>query len=109
MKGTIKNKEEIDFIFKKGNKINTKSILILIDENKQREPLGRVAFVAGKKLGNSPKRNYAKRIMRHAFYEANIDIKNTNIIFVAKKNILNTNFLLVVKDIKTSLKSLNKI
>ncbi len=109
MKDTIKNKKYIDFLFKNGKKISTKTILIIVDENKQRVPLGRVAFIAGKKIGNSPKRNYAKRIMRHAFYEANINIKNLNIIFVAKKNILNSNFLSVIDDIKFSINSLNKL
>lgn len=101
MKGTIKSKAEIDSLFNTGEKINGRSLLIIARGNEQRGRLGRVAFVAGKKLGNSPTRNRAKRILRHAAREAGFPLDGMDIVLVAKKRILDMRFDQVVGDMKS--------
>ena len=46
---------------------------------------GRVAFIAGKKLGNAVWRNKAKRRMRAIARDLNVSWENKDVIFLAKK------------------------
>lgn len=61
--------------------------LIVLDA--QHDPSGRVAFIAGKKNGNAVWRNAAKRRMRALYSELDGPWCGFDIIFLAKRNILN--------------------
>lgn len=52
----------------------------------------KVAFVAGKKVGNAVKRNRAKRVLRAHFIIHSNQISNHSYILVAKPQILNQTF-----------------
>lgn len=94
MKGTIKSSRDLESLFKSSKKIKSNGILLLIDsKSKERgRNNGRVAFVAGKKIGNSPKRNYAKRIMRSVAKDLNLPCDGFDIVFVANSRIFNFSY-----------------
>jgi ribonuclease P protein component len=68
---TIKSTREIDTIFRTANRIAHPLLIALISstpEGRGRE--GRVAFVAGKKLGGAVWRNRSKRVLRETVRRA---------------------------------------
>jgi ribonuclease P protein component len=66
-----------------------------------------VGFTASKKVGNSVKRNFAKRRLRAAFIEAQDSLCDGIYVFVAKKELLDTPFLEVKKSLNYALKKLD--
>lgn len=68
---TIKSSREIDTIFRQARRVAHPLVTALIastPEGRGRE--GRVAFVAGKRLGNAVIRNRSKRVLRAALARA---------------------------------------
>jgi len=50
---------------------------------------GRVAFVAGRKVGKAVQRNRARRLMRAAWNDVSTDVRmGSDLVFVARKAIL---------------------
>lgn len=68
---TLKAPSEIDALFKTGRRGSTDLIVVLSATTPTRRgPLGRVVFVAGKKLGGAVMRNRCKRVLREAVKRA---------------------------------------
>ena len=66
----IKSSEQISELFSQGKRVSAKEIRIIYKKHdEQRDPCGRVAFIAGKKLGNAVVRNRSKRVMREVARE----------------------------------------
>lgn len=64
---TIKSSREIDTVFKTASRVAHPIVIALVLRTPEgRDQSGRVAFVAGKKLGNAVKRNRCKRVLRAA-------------------------------------------
>lgn len=64
---TIKSSEQISEVFNLGTRFSSGEIRIIVKKtDEQRDPSGRVAFIAGKKLGNAVVRNRSKRVLREA-------------------------------------------
>ena len=64
---TIKSSREIDAIFRTATRVAHPLLIALIAQTPEgRGPSGRVAFIAGKKLGNAVLRNRCRRVMREA-------------------------------------------
>lgn len=62
---TIKSNKEVDRLFKEGKRVSHPLVVTLISETPEKRDLyGRVAFVAGKKLGNAVFRNRCRRVLR---------------------------------------------
>jgi len=62
---TIKSSREIDRIFQQATRVAHPLIIVLVSATPEgRDQSGRVAFVAGKKLGNAVHRNRCKRVLR---------------------------------------------
>ena len=62
---TIKSTTEIDALFQRGTRASESEVVVLAGATPTgRGPEGRVAFVAGKKLGSAVRRNRAKRVLR---------------------------------------------
>jgi len=65
--GTIKSSREIDTVFREARRSAHPIIILLATNTPQgRGQAGRVAFIAGKKLGNAVVRNRSKRVLREA-------------------------------------------
>ncbi len=64
---TIRSTREIDAIFRTAKRVAHPLIIALVAQvTEERGPEGRVAFVAGKRLGNAVLRNRSRRVMRAA-------------------------------------------
>lgn len=83
---TIKSKIEVDQIFKLGKRANTSLFAARIRKTpKGRDQSGRVAFVAGKKLGNAVFRNRCKRVLRETLYRSDGPWPGYDVIFIARQ------------------------
>lgn len=81
--GRLKKKAEFDSVFKTGVKFSNRYCIIWVSQAK--EDHGKVAFVAGKKVGNSVKRNRSKRLLKEVYRKNRMNLKsNHNWIFIAK-------------------------
>ncbi len=64
---TIKSSREIDTLFRESTRVAHPLAIALIARTPEgRGPEGRVAFIAGKRIGNAVTRNRAKRVLRAA-------------------------------------------
>jgi ribonuclease P protein component len=100
VKNTIKSAAEISLLFEKAKRINTGHLIALIaDVNERRGLRGRVAFIAGKKLGSAPQRNKAKRIMREAAQKVGAPWPGKDVVFLAKTQLLSADLVSVTKDV----------
>ena len=81
-------RKQIDFkrVYNKGKSQGSKYLVVLFREKRDED--NRVAFVASKKVGNSVKRNRARRLLREAYREIEGQLKGGyDIVFVARKDI----------------------
>ena len=89
MRGTVKSKAEIDSLFKTGRRFKAHGLILIASATpEQRGRSGRVAYIAGKKLGNAPTRNRAKRLLRHAVAQAGGPVPGVDMVFVAQSRLL---------------------
>ena len=83
---TIKSSTEISYIFANGKRFTASSIVLLVQKKAQHDQKGRVAFVAGKKLGNAVWRNAAKRRMRAVCRHLGGPWDGYDVVFIARKS-----------------------
>ena len=62
---TIKSRQEFESVFRQGRRFNSKLVRTSVLRDEEGD-LGRVAFVAPKRLGNAVFRNRCKRVLREA-------------------------------------------
>ena len=103
---TIKSSTEISQLFATGRRIKTPFLTLIIKErpygepqenNEQHDQQGRVAFIAGKKLGNAVWRNRAKRRMRAVCQNLGGPWSGFDIIFLAKSSLCQASYSKVLK------------
>ena len=118
MKGTIKSSEEITKLFESGTKFSNRYFLALYKTTEHNpdtqtysnkiekpprqapKPAGRLAFVAGKKLGSAPQRSFAKRRLREAARAAGAPWQDKDVALIARKDILNASFDVLLIEMK---------
>lgn len=82
---TITSNTEISLLFNQGKRYSSPGITILVGkDDKEHDRNGRVAFIAGKKLGNAVWRNRAKRRMRAICHDLGGPWNGYNVVFIAK-------------------------
>lgn len=84
---TIKSSSDISSLFSHGKRLHTPYLIFIVSPTKQHGRPGRVAFVAGKKLGNAVWRNSAKRRMRAICKDLGGPWGDFDVIFLAKSGI----------------------
>ena len=90
---TIKSSTEISYLFAHAKRCNTRSVTLLVyQNNEQHDRHGRVAFIAGKKNGNSVWRSSAKRRMRALAHDLGAPWQGYDVVFLAKKSILDEEY-----------------
>ena len=81
---TIKSSDQISEIFNLGVRFSSGEIRIIVKQtDNQRDPRGRVAFIAGKKLGNAVVRNRSKRVMRETARAAGLPAPGYDVLLMA--------------------------
>lgn len=102
---TIKSNAEISLLFTHGKRLHTPYLTFIVVRNeKQHDPSGRAAFIAGKKLGNAVWRNGAKRRMRAICRELGGPWRGYDVIFLAKSNIVRASYSKVLAACDDTLK-----
>lgn len=82
---TIESSREIDSLFKRGSRAaNTYVVVIAAPTETGRGPMGRVVFVAGKKIGNAVFRNRCRRVMRASAARLAADWSGWDIALIAR-------------------------
>lgn len=85
-RSTIKSSREIQEIFSESRRVAHPMVVALIARTPAgRGHAGRVAFVAGKRLGNAVLRNRAKRVLRAAVRRADGPWAGRDVVLVARE------------------------
>lgn len=105
---TIKSSAEITRLFKEGRRVNTPELSLIVLRTKgQHDRKGRVAFIAGRKLGNAVWRNKAKRRMREACRAVGGPIPGYDVAFVARKQVTECDYGDLVTHLRDNLSKYN--
>ncbi len=82
---TIRSSQEFDEIFRESKRVSHPLVIALIRKTPpQRGPGGRVAFVAGKKLGGAVLRNRSRRVLREAARLAGAPWDGMDVVLIAR-------------------------
>lgn len=85
---TIKSSSDINAMFEEGRRMSAQELsLIVLRNEKQHGQKGRVAFIAGKKLGNAVWRNRAKRRMRALCQSLGGPFEGHDVVFLARRQL----------------------
>lgn len=80
----IKSSDQISELFNRGTRFSSGEIRIIVKQvDDQRDPCGRVAFIAGKKLGNAVVRNRSKRVLRAVAREQGLPVSGYDMLLMA--------------------------
>lgn len=81
----MKSSREIDAVFREAQKAIHPLVILLVAQTPEgRGPGGRVAFIAGKKLGGAVLRNRSRRVLREAVLRAGGPWPDCDAVFVAR-------------------------
>lgn len=96
MKATITSSADISRLFSQGKRVSTPFVTVLVlKQNEQHDHdaiHGRVAFIAGKKLGCAVWRNSAKRRMRAIVHDLGGPWDGYDVAFMARSPILKASY-----------------
>lgn len=82
---TVKSSREIERMFDGGSRASHPLLIVLATKRSaERGPGGRVAFIAGKKLGNAVHRNRCKRVLRETARRADAPWAGYDVALIAR-------------------------
>lgn len=82
MRKTIKSRRDFERVFSRGRRLNDALVRMRVLARDD-EVAGRVAFVAGKRLGNAVYRNRCKRVLREAAREVGLPQDGYDVVLLA--------------------------
>ncbi|MEE0691597.1 MAG: ribonuclease P protein component [Lachnospiraceae bacterium] len=102
-KNVLRKKSDFTAIYNKGKSVGDKYIVLFYKKNNL--PYNRKAFLASKKVGNSVKRNRARRLMKESFRLTEFKIpQGYDFIFIARNTIVNAKCAEVKKSLESALR-----
>lgn len=102
-KNVLRRKSDFSCIYNKGKSVGSKYVVLFYKKNGLE--YGRIAFLASKKVGNSVKRNRARRLMKESVRLLSWQIpKGYDVIFIARSTISDAKNADVKKSIFTAVK-----
>ena len=102
-KTILRNKKDFSRIYSKGTSIGDRYVVLFCKKNNL--DYSRRAFLASKKVGNSVKRNRARRLMKESVRLLGFDLpKGYDYIFIARNTINGKSYSDVSRSIKSALK-----
>ena len=104
MKGTVKSKEDVERLFRKGRRSSSYLMMVLCIDT---DTPGRMAFIAGKKLGCAPVRNRCKRVLRAAARELGGPWEGRDIAFIARRKVAFSDYDAVVASMRKQLEGVD--
>lgn len=82
---TIRSSREIDAVFRSARRVAHPLLIALVAQTPDgRGHTGRVAFIAGKKLGGAVQRNRAKRVVRETARRAGAPWPGFDVLLIAR-------------------------
>lgn len=97
----LRDKRDFNRLYKRGRSIGEKYIVLFYIENGL--PYNRRAFLASKKVGNSIKRNRARRLMKESYRSFAHEIpQGIDILFIARSSIVDVD--VKCRDVEISMK-----
>ena len=97
-KNVLRRKKDFSIIYNKGKSVGDRYIVLFYRRNNL--PYNRLAYLASKKVGNSVKRNRARRLMKESFRLADLNLPiGYDFILIARNTITNAK----CADVKKSL------
>ena len=102
-KTVLRKKSDCTNIYKRGKSIGDRYIVLFIRKNNL--PYKRTAFLASKKVGNSVKRNRARRLMKESYRLTSLVVPDGyDLIFIARNTIVNAKCAEVKKSLESALR-----
>jgi ribonuclease P protein component len=84
--GTIKSSREIDAIFRGAKRATHPLLVVLVAQTPEgRGRAGRVAFVAGKRIGGAVVRNRSRRVLRATVQRAGGSWPNWDVVMISRR------------------------
>ena len=101
-KTVLRRKSDFSLIYNKGKSVGAKYVVVFAKKNGLQ--YNRIAFLASKKVGNSVKRNRARRLMKESYREIKEQLaEGYDIIFIARDTINNVKCAEVKKSIDSAI------
>ncbi|GAB1475963.1 ribonuclease P protein component [Bacillota bacterium] len=102
----LRNRRDFSALYNKGKSVRERSLILIYRKNGL--SYCRRAFLASKKVGNSVKRNRARRLLRESYRTLEEDIiPGYDVIFIAKSNIVDLKCASVCASMESALKRAN--
>ncbi len=84
-------RSEIDYAFAHAKRILKSPPFDILSAPRQKE-YGRILIIASKKVGSAPERNKIRRQLKSIFYEEKLYQKESDYIFIVRKNAVDLSF-----------------
>lgn len=102
-KTVLRNKKDFSRIYSKGKSIGDRYVVLFFKKNNQ--DYSRIAFLASKKVGNSVKRNRARRLMKESIRLLDFKLPcGYDYIFIARNTINGRSYSDVSRSVKSAIK-----
>lgn len=102
-KTVLRNKKDFSRIYSKGKSIGDRYVVLFFKKNNQ--DYSRAAFLASKKVGNSVKRNRARRLMKESIRLLDFKLPcGYDYIFIARNTINGRSYSDVSRSVKSAIK-----
>lgn len=108
---TVTSSSDISFLFANGVRRHTPYVTLIIAPSmhgRSGNGSGRVAFIAGKKLGNAVWRNAAKRRMREVCRALGGPWDGYDVVFLAKRNIVSSPYSSVLSSSRKAVEAFGR-